>query len=129
MFPYRKAHSLRIAPQEEFAPCNRVPGGAVGAAPAKFRRGPAAGLVGEWRGAVLGLLGTEFDRSPGRWGSRRSRAAAAAAASCGAPSSGEVEAGDNGWGGSVVSVGARGGEGWFNLACGRLELGARRGCP
>jgi hypothetical protein len=55
--------------------------------------------------------------------------AAAAAASRGAPSSGEVEAGDNGWGGSVVSVGARGGEGRFNLARGRPEIGARRGWP
>jgi hypothetical protein len=81
------------------------------------------------RGAVLGLLGAGFDRSPGRWGSRRSRAAAALAASRGTPGSSEVEAGDNGWSGSVASVGARGGEGWFNLAGGRLERGARRGCP
>jgi hypothetical protein len=117
--------ALWIGPQKNWDLCNVVLG--------TGRRGsgqiPTKAGGGDGRGAVLGLLGAGFDRSPGRWGSRRSRAAAAAAASCGAPSSGEVEAGDNGWGGSVVSVGARGGEGWFNLACGRLELGAHRGCP
>jgi hypothetical protein len=83
------------------------------------------GTVVDGCGSVLGLLGAGFDRSPGRWESRRSRAAAAATASRGALGSGEVEAGDNGWGGSVACVGARGGEGQFNLAGGRLELGAR----
>jgi hypothetical protein len=103
--------------------------GPAGAAPARFRRGMAVGTVVDGRGAVLGLLGAGFDRSPGWWGSRWSRAAVAAAANRGTPGSGEVEAGDNGWGASVACVGARGGKGRFNLAGGRLELGARRGCP
>jgi hypothetical protein len=37
-----------------------VPGGADGAAPAKFRRGPALGTVGDGRGSVLGLLGLDL---------------------------------------------------------------------
>jgi hypothetical protein len=64
---------------------------------------------------------------PGGWWSRRSRLAAATAASRGAPGSGEDEAGGNGRSVLVVSVGARGGEGRVNLACDRPATGARRG--
>jgi hypothetical protein len=37
-----------------------VPGGAAGAALAKFRRGPALGTVGDGRGSVFGLLGFDL---------------------------------------------------------------------
>jgi hypothetical protein len=53
------------------------------ARPARLRpnsgEGRRRGRSGTGRGAVLGLLGTGFDRSPRRWGSWRSRAAVAAA--------------------------------------------------
>jgi hypothetical protein len=39
--------------------------GPAGAAPAKFRRGPAVGTVGDGRGSVLGLLG--FDLGARLW--------------------------------------------------------------
>jgi hypothetical protein len=39
--------------------------GPAGAASAKFRRGPAAGTVGDERGSVLGLLG--FDLGARLW--------------------------------------------------------------
>jgi hypothetical protein len=122
---YTDALTLRIGPQEKWNVCNVVLGAG--------RRGsgqiPTRAGGGDGHGAVLGLLGTGFDRSPGRWGSWLSRAAETVAASRGTPGSSEVEAGDNGWSGSIASIGARGGEGWFNLACSRLELEARRGCP
>jgi hypothetical protein len=43
---------LQEGPRKEFLPCNAVPGGAAGAAPAKFRPGPAAGPVGDGVGVA-----------------------------------------------------------------------------
>jgi hypothetical protein len=106
-----------------------VPGGAVGAAPAKFRRGPAAGLAGDVRRVVLGGLGTGLGRS---WGWRSPAAGRAAAPSGGShcgPNSGEVGAEEKGWSGLVASVGAREDGGRFALARGRPRTGARRGWP
>jgi hypothetical protein len=42
-----------------------APGGAAGAAPAKFRPGPAAGPVGEGRGRRRGALGPTWRVEPG----------------------------------------------------------------
>jgi hypothetical protein len=52
--------TLQSGPWEEIPFCNVVPGGAAGAAPAKFRWGPAAGLAGDVRGVVLGWLGLDL---------------------------------------------------------------------
>jgi hypothetical protein len=98
-----------------------VPGDAAGAAPAKFRRGPAARLAGDVRGVVLGWLGTGLGRRLGwRWPAARRAAAPSGGSRCG-PNSGEVGAGEKGWSGSVASVGAREGRGRFALARGRPE--------
>jgi hypothetical protein len=85
--------TLRIGPQKKLESLQCGPPTPAGGGPAKIRRSPAAGSAGNARGAVLGLLGTGFDRSPRRWGSWRSRAKAAAAASRGMPGSGELPAG------------------------------------
>jgi hypothetical protein len=84
-----------------------------------------------WLGYLKGKAYFYFLIRPksGRWGSQRSCVAVAAAASRGAPGPDEVEAEDNGWGGSVACVGARGSDRRFNLAGDRLELRAHRGCP
>jgi hypothetical protein len=101
----------------------------AGAAPAKFRRGPAAGLAGDVHGVVLGWLGTGLGRSWGwRWPVAGRAAAPNGGSRCGS-NSGEVGAGEKGWSGSVSSVGAREGEGRFTLARGWPEIGARRGWP
>jgi hypothetical protein len=86
MLPYKKALGLRIAPQEEFAPCNRVPGGAAGGnsgeIPARGRRSPA----GESRGVIWGLLrfGSWLDWGRGAAGepARRSCGLAVAVSWC-----------------------------------------------
>jgi hypothetical protein len=59
----------------------------------KIRPSPTAGSARGVRGVVLGLRGTGFGRSPGRWGSWQSRVTAAAAAGRGMPGSGEPPAG------------------------------------
>jgi hypothetical protein len=49
---YYLSYPFAVRPLKSFLLCNVVPGGAAGAAPAKFRPGPAAGPVGEGRGAA-----------------------------------------------------------------------------
>jgi hypothetical protein len=66
-------------------------------------------LAGNVRGVVLELLRTEFDRSSGRWWSRRSPAAAAAAANRGMLGSGELPAGARKLAVRSAPVEARGG--------------------
>jgi hypothetical protein len=106
-----------------------APGGAAGAAPAKIRQGPAAGLAGDARGVVLGWLGAGLGRSWGRsWPAAR-RAATPSGGSRYGPNSGMEGSEVVRLGRVVARVGAREGIGWVNLACSRLELGARRGGP
>jgi hypothetical protein len=91
------------------------------------RAGSGNGRRRAWGGA--GVARGRIRPKSGRWGSQRSCVEVAAAASRGAPGPDEVEAEDNGWGGSVACVGARGSDRRFNLAGDRLELRAHRGCP
>jgi hypothetical protein len=74
---------------------------------------------------VLGLLGTEFDRSSGQWWPWQSRAAAAAAASHGMPGSGELSAGARELTTRSVPAEARGGPG--TVARPRELVGTRLG--
>jgi hypothetical protein len=64
-----------------------APGDAAGAAPAGFRPGPAAGLVGMGRGGPIGCLGAtgRRDSGGGAAGDGRRRRTAAAAAGAAAP--------------------------------------------
>jgi hypothetical protein len=57
----------------------------------------------------------------GRWPAAGHAVAPSGGGRCG-PISGEVEAGDSGWGGSAACVGARVGEGRFTSARGWPEL-------
>jgi hypothetical protein len=56
---------LQEGPWKEFLPCNAVPEGAAGAAPAKFRLGPAAGPVGDSVGWPRGCYGPAGEVGPG----------------------------------------------------------------
>jgi hypothetical protein len=80
---------------------------------------------------VLGLLGTGFDRSPGRWGSWRSCATAVAAASRGMPGFGETEVNAGQPVVVVALVNAKGGVGTIawprELAGTRLDGGGHGG--
>jgi hypothetical protein len=118
-------------PSETLESLQCGPPALAGGGPAKIRRSPAAGSAGDGRGAVLGLLGTGFDQSPGRWGSWRSRTKTAAAASRGMPGSGETEVNAGQPVVVVALVNARGGVGTVawprELAGTRLDGGSHGG--
>jgi hypothetical protein len=88
--------------------------------------GVSAGEVGERRRSSPRL---NLGPRKGRGGLRRRRSVAPGGSGRWSASSGEVEAGATVWAARLASVGARGGEGWSNLACGRPAPGACRGCP
>jgi hypothetical protein len=90
---YYFSYQFAVRPLKRISPLQCGPRERRHARVTQFRRGPAAGLAGDVRGVVLGWLGTGFGRSPGRWGSWRSRATVAAAAGRGMPCSGEPPAG------------------------------------
>jgi hypothetical protein len=106
--------------------------GPAGATPAKFQRGPAAGTVGDGRGSVMGLLGTGFGRSPGRWGSWRTRVTAAAAAGRGMPVSSEPPAGARELAARSTTAEGRGGprtvaRSWKSVGSGSAAAAMERG--